>query len=115
MNGSSSQKQTAIDYLENFCKGKIQELAKLIHDDFTFSGPFISFDSKEGYLNSLQDDLPKNYAVEILSSFADNDEVALIYNFSKPGVSTPMAQYFKFKDGKICASLLIFDTRVLQN
>jgi len=114
MSKTAIYKQAAIDYLNYFCQGKVQDLAKMIHDDFTFNGPFISFDSKDGYLSSLSDDAPRNYAVEILSSFAEGEEVALFYDFSKPGVSTPMAQYFKFRDGKICATLLIFDTRVFQ-
>ena len=111
---SSNHKDIAIQYLEHFCKGETEALAALIHDDFSFSGPFISFDSKEGYIASLMEDPPRNYSIEILNAFAEGDDVALFYNFSKPGISTPMAQVFKFNNDKICASLLIFDTRVFQ-
>jgi len=107
-----SNQQTALNFLENFCLGKIEKLENLLHDDFTFSGPFIEFDSKVGYIASLKEDPPKDFSIELIGSFEEKDSVGLFYNFSKPGVSTPMAQYFQFNDGKICESLLIFDTRV---
>jgi len=107
-----SNKQTAIDFLELFCQGEIEKLEKLLHDDFSFSGPYIAFDSKEGYISSLMEDPPKGFNIEILKSFDEGDEVGIFYDFSKPNIDTPMAQYFKFKDGKITESLLVFDTRI---
>ena len=111
---SRSHLDIALSYLDHFCRAEIEELSELIHDDFHFSGPFIEVDSKESYLLSLKDDPPKNFSVEILKSFEDADGVCLIYDFAKPGVLTPMAQYFKFKEDKVTESLLIFDSRVFK-
>ena len=105
--------QIALDFLQHFCQGNIQELSKLLDEDFSFRGPFIELNSKEDYIASLTEDPPKDFGIEILTSFEEENEVGLFYTFSKPNVSTPMAQYFKFNDGKISESLLIFDARAL--
>ena len=84
-------------------------------DDFSFSGPFYQFDSAEGYIESLQSDPPNGFQYEIIRSFEDESSACLIYRFSKPGVSTPMAQWFEMKDGKIRKILLIFDSGAFED
>ena len=44
-----------------------------------------------------------------------SSSACLIYQFSKPGVSTSMPQTFDTKDGKISSILLIFDTGAFQS
>jgi hypothetical protein len=78
--------------------------------NFRFCEPFYTFNSAEDYINALKSDPPKNFKYKIIASFEGKSSACLIYHFSKPGVNTPMAQFFKISDGKISEILLIFDT-----
>ena len=105
--------QLALRYLEIFCSGKsVEALHELFTDDLVFRGPFHSSDSAKAYLDALRSDPPEAAEFELLHSYEDATSACLIYQYSKPGVSIPMAQMFKIRDGKICEILLIFDTRL---
>ena len=93
-----------------FKTGDWEELRNILSDDLQFSGPFFNFDSADDYVNSLRKNPPENFEYEIIKSFADNSSACLVYQFSKPGVSTPMTQTFETYHGKICSILLVFDT-----
>ena len=95
-----------------FKTGNLEELRNILSDDLQFRGPFFHFDSADDYVNSLRNDPPENFEYEILKSYTDNSSACLVYQFSKPGVSTPMTQTFEAIDGKISSILLIFDTGV---
>ena len=93
-----------------FSTGDFDQLRNILSDDLQFSGPFFNFDSADNYVNSLRNDPPENFEYEIIKSYADSSSACLVYQFSKPGVSTTMIQTFETIDGKICSILLIFDT-----
>ncbi len=80
-------------------------------DNFNFNGPFYQFDSAEAYITSLQADPPKGFKYEIIRSFENESSACLIYQFTKPGVCTPMVQLFEVKERKISKVLLVFDTQ----
>jgi hypothetical protein len=106
-------KQLAKNYLDILFYGKnLDELKEIFASNFRFRGPFYTFDSAEDYINTLKSDPPKDFKYKIIASFEDKSSVCLIYQFLKPGVKTPMAQFFKISNGKISEILLIFDTRV---
>ncbi len=103
--------QLALKYMEVFYSGgDMQALRPLLAEDFSFSGPFYTFESAEAYIDSLKADPPKEFEYEIIRSWEDDSSACLIYQFSKPGVSTPMAQMFQVKEGRISKILLVFDT-----
>lgn len=103
--------QLALKYMEIFFSGEnIEELSQLLTNDFSFSGPFYKFDSAEDYIESLQSDPPEGFEYEIIRSFESKSSACLFYQFTKRGVSTPMAQMFEVSNGKISKVLLIFDT-----
>ncbi len=103
--------ELAHKYMEIFFSGgDIEELGHIFSKDFTFSGPFYEFDSAEAYLDSLRSDPPENFCYELIRSFENESSACLVYQFSKTGISTPMAQMFEVSNGKICKILLIFDT-----
>lgn len=102
----------AMKYMEIFFSGDdLDELGPLFAPEFTFRGPFFSFDSGKEYIRSLKKDPPKDFDYTIIRSFEDESSACLVYQFSKPGVSVPMAQLFECRNGKISSILLIFDTR----
>lgn len=98
-------------YLEIFYSGKnIQDLSRLFSTDLKFNGPFYTFDTSEAYVNSLLSSPPKNFKYSILHSYENATSACIIYQFSKPGVTLPMTQFFEVKNEKISEILLIFDT-----
>lgn len=97
-----------------FKTGDLVALKNILSDNLEFRGPFFRFDSAHEYVISLQNDPPKNFEYEIVKTFSDNESVCLVYQFSKPGVSTIMTQIFETNQGKICSILLVFDTGVFQ-
>jgi len=103
--------ELANKYLEIFYSGKnIQDVSHLFTDDLKFTGPFYSFDTSEAYINSLLSNPPENFKYSILHSYENATSTCIIYQFSKPGITLPMTQYFEIKSGKINKILLIFDT-----
>ena len=98
-------------YLEIFYSGKnIQDLSQLFTNDLKFNGPFYTFDTPEAYVNSLLSNPPKDCKYSILHSYENATSACIIYQFSKPGVTLPMTQYFEVKSEKISKIFLIFDT-----
>lgn len=101
----------ALTYMDIFFSGKnLERLRPLLSDEFSFVGPLYQYNSADDYIRSLQSDPPKEFKYEITGSFGGEASVCLFFQFSKPGVCTPMAQVFEMKDGKICELLLVFDT-----
>ena len=93
-----------------FAGDRIDNLSYLLADKFTFCGPFYEFNSAESYINSLKADPPVGFNYSPIATFEDKSSACLIYQFSKPGISVPMAQIFQIANGKISNILLIFDT-----
>jgi hypothetical protein len=106
-----SPKQLAESYLEIFCSGKgLERLLDILADDLVFEGPFTKTASASEYVDSLIADPPVDCTYRIEKSFEKGEWVNLIYEFSKPGVTTLMSQLFEIRDGRIRRVLLIFDT-----
>jgi hypothetical protein len=94
-----------------FSNANVEALRDLLTDEFTFKGPFYEFDSADAYIQSLQSDPPQGFEYEMIQSFETELHACLVYHFSKPGVSAPMAQIFEISNDKISKILLIFDTQ----
>ena len=106
--------ELALKYMEIFFSGEdTEELSQLFAEDLTFRGPLYEFNSAQDYINSLKTDPPRGVAYEIIGSFEDSSSARLVYRFTKPGVSTLMAQLFEVRDDKISKIVLVFDTGAL--
>ncbi len=98
-------------FMEIFFSGEnMWRLRPLLADDFSFSGPLYQFDSPDAYIKSLETDPPKGFKYEIIRSYDDESSACLLYQFTKPGVCTRMAQMFEVREGKINRIILVFDT-----
>jgi len=103
----------ALRYMEIFYSGKeLDRMEEILHDTLQFRGPLYQFDSAQEYIVSLKDDPPMDCSYRILHTFEKGDTVNLIYDFSKPGITTTMSQLFKVVDNKIAHIELIFDSAV---
>ena len=90
--------------------GDWEALRNILADDLKFSGPYFNFDSADEYVNSLRNDPPKDFEYQMIKNYEDISSACLVYQFSKPGISTSMSQTFWTNDGKITRILLVFDT-----
>ena len=101
----------ALKYMEIVFDGtEVGALRSLLAHDCAFQGSFYEFDTAEAYIQSLEADPPVGFDYEIIHAFEAASSVCLIYHFSKPGISVPMAQVFDVSEDKIQKILLIFDT-----
>lgn len=106
--------ELALRYMEIFFSGEnLEQLKDLFAEDLTFRGPLYEFNSAKDYIDSLKSDPPQGFGYEIISSFEDSSSARLVYRFTKPGVSTLMAQLFEVSDDKIRKIVLVFDPSVL--
>ncbi|MEQ9297137.1 MAG: hypothetical protein RIF33_01170 [Cyclobacteriaceae bacterium] len=98
-----------------FSTGEFDKLRHILANNLKFKGPLYSFDTAKDYINSMKADPPKKFKYRILKSYEDSSSACLVYNFSKPGVSTIMTQTFDMEDNKINYIHLIFDTGVFKS
>lgn len=93
-----------------FSGGNAEALRPLLADNFSFRGPLYRYDSAEEYITAMASDPLKSASYRIIRSFKSDDAACLIYQFTKPGVSTPMTQLFEVSDGRIFRVRLMFDS-----
>lgn len=96
-----------------FGHSPLHKMRSLLAEDLIFEGPLHRSCSARSYLEALDSDPPSDVHYEIEEVYESENSVCLIYQFSKPGVATRMAQTFEIRDGKICRIRLVFDTRGL--
>ena len=103
--------QLAENYMACFYgEAPMAELEPLLADVLIFQGPLYEFFSARDYLESLIEDPPTGAAYKMIKVYEGDDSVCLIYQFSKQGIETLMAQTFEVENGKITRIILIFDT-----
>lgn len=102
--------ELALKYMEIFYSGKVDELSGLLADDLTFIGPLYEFNTAEAYIQSLKSSPPEGMEYKLIRLYESGVSACLVYQFTKPGISVPMAQMFEVKGGKISRIILIFDT-----
>lgn len=98
-------------YMESFYgQAPLEKMEPLLAVNLIFDGPYQKSSTAKSYLDSLKADPPTNVHYKIEEIYESENSVCFIYEFSKPGVKTRMAQTFEIDDGKICKIKLIFDT-----
>ena len=101
----------AMQYLDIFFNEKDpRQLKEILDEDFNLVGPFHRFSSADEYIESLIKDPPRAMNYKLLHQFSSQDEVCLIYQFTKGDIKTRIAQYFSTKNQRIAEIILIFDS-----
>jgi len=93
-----------------FEQGDLNELGNVLAKNLYFSGPFYEFHSADAYIDALKSGPPRDFQYELIGAYEDGATACMMYQFQKPGLSVPMAQYFEIKDDRISRILLVFDT-----
>ncbi|MFQ5508804.1 MAG: nuclear transport factor 2 family protein [Leptospirillia bacterium] len=93
-----------------FAGDDMNALRDLITDDFIFRGPLYRYDSADEYIDAMRSNPLEGAGYTILQGFENDTAACLVYQFTKPGISTPMAQWFEVRGGRIQSVRLIFDS-----
>jgi len=100
--------ELALKYMEIFYSGRnLDEMSDLLAEDLAFSGPFREYHTAEAYVQSLKSSPPKAMEYRIIGSYESSSSACLVYEFSKPGISVPMAQMFEVKGDRISRILIM--------
>lgn len=97
-----------------FSTGKMDALSDLLADNLQFQGPFFNFNKASDYIKSMLQNPPEGFEYQIIKTIVDETSACLIYQFSKPGVSTIMTQVFETSNGKIDKIWLVFDSKAFE-
>lgn len=108
-----TKREIALEYLNRFCRGDIDGVKVMLTTDFRLRGPLFEFDSRDEYIESLQESpiLPTGH--EILDITEGSSSVSIFYAYQKSSGTVIIAQLFKFKNDKIAETLIVFDSAVL--
>lgn len=107
-------KAIAIQFVEYFCEGNIDQLALLLSSEFYFHGPLCQFNNANAYIEALRQDPPENSECLIKSITENESQVAIFYDYLKHGEALPIAQLFEFDaQHKIKQIQLVFDARYM--
>lgn len=103
----------AMKYMEIVYEtGDFKKLRNFLADDLIFEGPFNSYNNVDDSISDMQLNPPEKFTYKILNQYSDRSSACLIYKFSKPGITTTMAQTFEVNSkNKIKNILLVFDTQ----
>ncbi|MGW3964238.1 nuclear transport factor 2 family protein [Amycolatopsis sp. NPDC005003] len=104
-------------YLTRFTSGDREGAAELLTEDFRFHGPMLQSEGKAGFLEGSAGLCPIMRGADLQRQWEDGDDVCSIYDFkietATGVVSIPMAEWTTFRDGKLAAARLLFDTAAL--
>ena len=90
--------------------GDIDAAMSHVADDITCRAPGIDLTGKDAYRGFIGGFAPRLTGIEDVAEFVDGERVALFYYpQTAKTATTPAAELFTVKDGKIAESVLIFD------
>jgi hypothetical protein len=90
---------------ENF-----QAARTCVADDMRYEGPFGTRVGAEAYLEEIE---RLRLKFHILRTFADQEDVCVLYNIDTAGVTLFACGWFQIKDGKVSSLKVTFDPRPL--
>jgi len=98
------------EYHRAWTGGDVEHALSLVSDDIRCRAPGQDLVGKEAYAAFLTGFAPRLTGIADIAAFADGDRVALFY-YPQTAVTstTPAAECFTVRDGKIVDSVLIFD------
>jgi hypothetical protein len=84
----------------------------LLHDDLSFQGPIDTFSDADSYLRAIQGLSQIVTGVDRHKVFVDGDDVCVIYDLkTAPVPSSPTAEWYHVREGKIASIRVFFDAR----
>jgi SnoaL-like domain len=98
-------------FTEAWTSHDMEAAAGYLADDVRFDGPSGHSDGKEAYVNALGNFARIVTGVKILAAFGDDTQALIMYDvITGPFGTLTTADLLTFRDGKIAADVLTFDT-----
>ena len=106
--------ETAYDIVQNYHRawttGDVERAMTYVADDITCRAPGGDLEGKEVYREFIGAFVPMLTGIGDIAEFTDGERVALFYYPQTAATATtPAAEYFTVRDGRIAESVLIFD------
>ncbi len=100
-------------YMQALGGGDMAAARKYLHDVFSFSGPFDTFDKPEPYLEALKKLHSMVKRVDMKKIFVDGNDVCALYDLvtnTQAGTAF-IAEWYQVKSDKIASIRVVFDAR----
>lgn len=98
------------NYHQAWTSGNIDQAMGYVADDITCRAPGVDLDGKDAYRGFIGGFAPMLTGIGDIAEFTHGDRVALFYYPQTATTSTtPAAEFFTVRDGKIAEGVLIFD------
>lgn len=111
MNSSSTPVALARAFIEAWTSHDMDAAAGYLTDDVTFDSPTNHSDGKEAYMQGLSTFARVVTGVKMLAAFGDDTQALVMYDLATaPFGSMISADLLTFRDGRIAADVLTFDT-----
>ena len=105
-----SNRDVAFEYLDRFCDCDINAIESILDPDFTLDGPLFQFNSRAEYIAGLRADPPEPAEIQLVDVCEGENTVSVYYLYKKSAGTVTVAQLFRFQDGRIVGTLLVFDS-----
>jgi len=92
----------------------LDEIRRLLADDFWFRGPLMSSDSADDYIQQLQSmGIGGLRAENILRATGETNQIVILYDLVTPRVTIPTTEWFWLGQDNISGIRLLNDPRAL--
>ncbi len=106
------------EYLAAYTAGDVERAASLVSEDYSFRGPMQESVGRDAFAGMVRHVAPHARGCRVLRQWADSDEVCSVYQFEvEPPTgltSVLVSEWNRVRDGRVCSSLMIFDTAPFQ-
>jgi predicted SnoaL-like aldol condensation-catalyzing enzyme len=113
MKQSNAPAQVVRDFQSAMSHGEMATARRLLADDLHFKGPIDEFDRADDYVAALGRLAKIVKGMENVRVFTEGSLVAVFYDLvtNTPAGTSPTAEIYTVRDGKITALQAIFDAR----
>lgn len=112
--GTSTPVEVVNEYLSGFYSGDFTRAAATLAADFSFQGPFLRVEGRDGFLNGAHGLRPVVRGHRLLRQWRDGDEVCSIYEVDlhtpAGSGSVVMSEWHTVRGGQLASGRVVFDT-----
>ena len=105
-----SSASLAREYVQCFCDGNVDAMARILADDFHISGPLYEFHGKDAFLDRLRQLNAPKAQYHILGQTDSEEHASVFFQYLLGKLTLVMAMHFTVANGKLTNAILVFDT-----
>lgn len=112
---ATTTRELADRYFAALARRDLNALRALLHGDLAFTGPLATLDNADDYLRGIAHITANMTGLERRIAAVEGDSVLQFYDVTldKPAVTLPVAEWLRFRDGRIAEIRLVLDARPL--